>query len=380
MTTMVCPVCSSPVVLNKLFSELPRVTSDSRPWPAGGEIACCSACGFVHKPSTRSLLEESDKIYSTYQMYELADGADQPIFDASGEAAPRSKRIVEFLATRPDLPSSGSLIDVGCGSGTALKVVSDALPNWILSGNDLTDAPRAELSKLPKFDRFYAGSLEEPLGVFDVVCLLHSLGHIERPVAEVMKLAFDMLSAEGHLLVATPDLETSPFDILIADNRSHFAAATLAYLATSAGFSIDFLSNSELPKELTLWAHKGQAPEPKTVPDPAAGNHLLEQNISWLAALLSSARQVRKESPKFGLFGTAISGTWLYGALDRQVDFFVDEDPNRIGKCIGESPILSPDQVPHDAKVYVPLAPPIADAVAKRFPAHGFVRPPAFFG
>jgi hypothetical protein len=62
----------------------------------------------------------------------------------------------------------------------------------------------------------------------------------------------------------------------------------------------------------------------------------------------------------FGLFGTAISGMWVYGALRDKVSFFVDEDPSRVGNSFEGLPILSPSQAPAGITVFVPLLPKVA--------------------
>ena len=76
--------------------------------------------------------------------------------------------------------------------------------------------------------------------------------------------------------------------------------------------------------------------------------------------------QAVARSPKFGIFGTAISATWLDAQTDRAAQFFVDEDQNRIGKSHLGRPILAPAGVPSGATVFVPLPDPLAAQVAGR--------------
>jgi hypothetical protein len=94
---------------------------------------------------------------------------------------------------------------------------------------------------------------------------------------------------------------------------------------------------------------------------------MVERNLSWLAAQLSRAREIARNSRRFGIFGSSNSSTWLAGALMKDVAFFVDEDLSRVGRTHLERPIIHPTQVDERADVFVPLIPNVAKRVAKRY-------------
>jgi hypothetical protein len=101
--------------------------------------------------------------------------------------------------------------------------------------------------------------------------------------------------------------------------------------------------------------------------------------VSWLTQVLNFARELAESSP-IGIFGTSISGMWLFGPLREAVSFFVDEDPSRIGRDVAGRPILSPLDAPSGATVLVPLLPAVAARIGERYagaPAH-FVPIPAY--
>ncbi len=105
---------------------------------------------------------------------------------------------------------------------------------------------------------------------------------------------------------------------------------------------------------------------------PGDGTRVLEattSNVRWLAGLISRAQEAAAESATFGIFGTSIAGTWLGSALADKVAFFVDEDPNRIGREFMGKPILGPDAIPVGASVYLALAPVLAKEIGKRLAA-----------
>jgi hypothetical protein len=61
---------------------------------------------------------------------------------------------------------------------------------------------------------------------------------------------------------------------------------------------------------------------------------------------------------------------WLYGEVEGKVDFFLDEDANRIGATLFERPILRPQDRPQ-ANLFIALAPAVAREVAGRLAADG---------
>jgi hypothetical protein len=91
--------------------------------------------------------------------------------------------------------------------------------------------------------------------------------------------------------------------------------------------------------------------------------------VRWLEAMARNARAVASDG-RFGIFGTSIAGVWLYGEVDGKVDFFLDEDANRIGARLFDRPILRPHDRP-DANLFVALAPSVARDVASRLSADG---------
>ena len=86
-------------------------------------------------------------------------------------------------------------------------------------------------------------------------------------------------------------------------------------------------------------------------------------HLCWLQLLLKQAMAI---DGKVGIFGTSISATWLADALGSRVDFFVDEDPNRIGRIHLECPIFAIEQAPIDLPVLMPMRRDIAQAIKQR--------------
>ena len=88
------------------------------------------------------------------------------------------------------------------------------------------------------------------------------------------------------------------------------------------------------------------------------------RRVEWLGSVATWANTLSiKGRP--GIFGTSIAATWLLGERP-DVEFFVDEDPSRIGQEHQGRPILGPADVPSGSGVLVALPPALAAAVAGR--------------
>jgi len=382
MKEFACLVCEN-LALEPVpgFEALPRVTSDCKPFERGGRLFVCDHCGAIQKTPDAMWLSEIDRIYRGYEIYQLSQGTEQLIFSGDGAATPRSNLLVDFMMAHAKLPSIGRLIDIGCGNGAALANFSAALPRWELYGSELSDKGAEGLKRLQNFKQLFTVLAGQIPGTFDLVSMIHSLEHMRSPSAALAEAA-ELLTGEGALLVEVPDVETSPFDLVVVDHLMHFSVNTLNHLAHRCDLRPSFLSNTMLPKEITLLANKGG--RDLVLPPAAAerGKEIAEGTVRWLGEIVSTATAMADTGAPFGIFGTSISGMWLYGSLSHRVDFFVDEDTTRIGRKYEGKPILSPQEAPAGSNVYIPLAPSIARQVLDRLSAERarFVTPPLFAG
>src|SRR6266700_3288895 len=94
-----CQICGNSSLSEfARFRDLHRVTSDSRPWAAGGRIAVCRECSAVQKLVEEDWLDEISQIYRSYTIYHQAGGKEQPIFAGNGAAPqPRSRSLIKYL-------------------------------------------------------------------------------------------------------------------------------------------------------------------------------------------------------------------------------------------------------------------------------------------
>jgi SAM-dependent methyltransferase len=339
----------------------------------------------VQKPASEDWLREATEIYAGYEIYIQGGGVEQSSFDpTSGVSTARSQKIVSWLTTSAVLPESGNLLDVGCGNGAFLRAFGARYPRWQMTGLELDDKYQVVIKAIPGVKRLHVGSLENLDDRFDLIVLIHTLEHIPDPVA-FLKMTSGKLYRGGRLLIEVPDLETSPFDLLIADHCTHFTTETLHAVVAFAGFDIASLAIEFLPKELSLLAQwPGQNKTsieqsfilPESKQSLEKGEKIANFHIAWLQNLL---QQGQKSPANVGIFGTSISASWLAASLGEKVTFFVDEDSNRVGSTHMGRPIFDAISAPRHSPILMPLRPDIAVSIANRFANHGhkFVPPPS---
>ena len=357
-----CHVCGGSAPILDAATNLCCVTSDCRPWPVKAELAVCHTCGLTQKRITPSWSQEIDIIYGSYTMYPQAGGKEQASFQSdTGAAQARSQRIMEAITSLSLLPEQGAMLDVGCGNGNMIRSFKDAYPQWALAGHEW-DARHADIVRaIPNVTSFFTSFPDDRIDCFDLISMVHVLEHIVDPATYLRKLT-SLLRADGLLLIEVPNLRRNPYDLTIFDHCSHFTASSLRRLLLQAGLQIKWLSEDIVSKELTVLCSVGTSePEPVTSEELS----ISEECVVWLENLIERAKEINSKN-SLGIFGTSIGASWIVSELGRPPDFFLDEDPNRIGKYHLNKPILALDETPQNASIVIPLTTESAAPVSAR--------------
>lgn len=370
-----CRVCGS-FALREVadYSELYRVTSDCKPFDPGGRLVICQECGAVQKPSDQKWLDETSDIYANYSAYFQSDGIEQAVFDAnSGEPSLRSEVVLDKMSTLIEIPKSGDLIDIGCGSGAFLASFSGKIDGWNLFGQDLTENHLSHLKSIYNFQKLYTCDIQEITKKFDLVSMVHVLEHIPNPVS-ALKTAKKLLKPNGAILIQVPNCRITPLDLLVADHASHFTIRDFKQMLAHAGLNALTISDQWVTKELSIVAVASDFDElsiEQTPPDQITEtNAFVEKQVAWLKSTVEIAKREADQKEAFGIFGTSVAAIWLYGQLGKKIAYFVDEDENRIGKSLHGLPVYDPRDVPKNGTVFLALIPSVAKMVAAKMEKH----------
>ena len=367
---MNCLGCDMPLTgIIKNYESLNRISSDSKLFGTGGQLAQCKLCGTVQKPIDATWQAECDSIYNSYDSCSGSGGIEQSVRGGAvtgGRFAPRSDLILEGLLSRGGLPCSGRLLDYGCGRGPTARAAFRFFPGWRVDGYDLDRRAEAELNSIENFDTLFSGSPNETLnqmiksGVrYDLITLVHVLEHIPHGHKALSKLG-QLLAPGGQILVQVPNRISNPFDLLIADHTVHFDPSSLFRVIQRSSLSVHFLSENWIRKELTVLAGYG-----KGIPQPVSMQTSASIQVTWLEQVGRLCRDTAALG-SWGIFGTSNVASWIKREAGVQPDFYIDEDVAKQGQRIDGVEILMPEQVPEGANVLMAMAPSVAESVMKR--------------
>lgn len=364
-----CHQCSSTDVrIVAGVESFTPVSSDIRIVPGSLQIAVCGRCGLLQKLVTDGWRADIERIYDQYDLNHQSGGADPVVFNSVYGPGPRAAILVRHLADLHNLPSRGSVLDIGCANGNILRSLSSLRPDWKLYGMERSVRWRSAVSSIAGFDGFFTALDELGDRRFDLIVMSHVLEHIPGPAAFLRRL-LQHLSEAGSLFVAVPDIRQNPIDLFVLDHCSHFDETSLDDVLRAGGFTPVSIDAGILGKEIVAASRVAGDGDAK----PPIGNGFLmppatvaEKYVALCADVMRCARELRANCPRFGIMGTSTAAAWLAGELKLAVDFFVDEDPQRIGHAAFGKPIHSLASISAGACVFIPMSNRTAEAIIAR--------------
>jgi SAM-dependent methyltransferase len=369
-TPDVCHVCGTSDLrrIPAIEGFLP-VSSDIRVVPGRLSLALCRQCGVLQKIATREWRSAVQEVYAAYAINHQGNGADPYIFKSLYGPGPRAAILAAYLSRALACPPEGELLDIGCANGNFLARFGEACPRWSLFGLEHSRHWRPTVLSLPGVRGFFSDLAELEGQRFDVIVMSHVLEHIPDPVAYLGQLR-GHLKDGGMLFIAVPDIRQNPVDLLVIDHCSHFDPSTLGRVLRRGGFLPEILRTDILGKEILAISRPAAAPrgDGATCKDPFSMplDTVAEKYLSLCSDLVEQARTLRQQHDSFGIMGTSTAAAWITGELAMGSDFYVEEDPQRIGRTAFGKPILSLDQVPPGACVFIPMSSLTAQGIIAR--------------
>jgi len=362
-----CVICGSELNLVKDYTLLKSVTSDCKPYNNISEMGVCSNCGHVQKFVTPKYMEEVNEIYRNYEVFKLSSGVEQIIFSGSQQSS-RSTMIADWIKQNLSLSSQSSILDYGCGDGSALCSFTEVFPETKLYGYDIFEIDRPKTQSLANFKEMIVGPELETHLKFDLITFIHCLEHVEKP-KEVLKSIHQRLSVGGHVFIEVPNLFVADYDILVADHVSHFDPAIIRKLLETCGFEIVDLTVELVTKEISVLARKVNNFQNLDFRDykrvelnRKRVEFMIKKNLTTVAV----AKDMLNIYSNVGIFGSSNSAMWLWGELQKATRLFVDEDVNKHQKN-SNFEIIGPEDVPNNFIIMVPLVDDIAALVVKKY-------------
>lgn len=214
-----CPVCKSTERIFYLAKyEIP--------------IFCCNTCelkyaGF-HPKNFGDVYSDPDYLDQTLKAY-----------DESREYR-KTRFGIERVGLIKKYVKSGSLLDVGCGTGWFIESASK---DFSCVGVEYSDDIRAWLQAKLQIDSYQ--SMDKVPGKFDVITAFDVIEHVPDPV-EFLNQIYNLLSDQGLVLIFTPFADSVAFlagginnNLICPPQHLHyFNEKSFEYLANLTGFEI----------------------------------------------------------------------------------------------------------------------------------------------
>jgi SAM-dependent methyltransferase len=347
-----CALCSGDrlEILQESANLCAGVTSDSKPWPRFGSLAVCEDCGHVQQVMDEMWRRDVGEIYASYCVHPAQGGEEQQLFAGDGQARSRALAVARALADLCGLGPEGSILDVGCGTGSFLMRFAELRPSWRLFGQEIGQQYENSYSLAPCVERCYA-TLEQCDRQFDLITMNDVLEHLPTPRATLETLR-QLLKPNGLLFARSPLFTVNPFDLGIFDHCSHFLPATLHWLLAHAGLvPVPLAGRPWLGKEIGFVARAASAlPSSETATAVRQARQTATQGLAWLGKIPGIF--AGPERPD-GIYGTSVAATLSYGLSGAHCDFFVDEDEHRQAVPHLGRQVIRPEDIAPGARVFL---------------------------
>ena len=231
----ICPLCGKDDIEVHIDAKGATLAAEalgsSRTTVAHGKVLRCRACQFVFS-EFRPADEELHTLYREMNpsVYEK-------------EAPGRLKTAQRHLKKISKYVTSGSLVDIGCASGSFLKVAADS--GWKVTGVEPSEVLAGHAKELLQGrGEVYCATLQEaslPRASFDVLTLWDVLEHVTDPLGFLTSCA-QLIKPGGYLFANLPDISSlqarlmgERWPLLLAEHLNYFDRNTLTRCGEQAG-------------------------------------------------------------------------------------------------------------------------------------------------
>lgn len=305
-----------------LFRHLDFTTIKSK-----GVLHRCAHCHMVFNPMSTSEAESTEAVFSG-ETYAQCQTMTHRLYSKDHDKLVTRTFLQALLFQRllPATNKTPSILDIGCFDGELLCEIQKIYPQANLHGYDINPHLKLRFPTEPQF-HFWSSNLAHINHKFDLISISGSLvympdlpqlfGHIKR-----------LLKPNGLVFVQTVDLSKSAYAILLGDQQTHYTNQTLHNLFSQFGFAWQALESSWAPKEITGIARQQTTLRPTIQPD----THIFD-SVEELKRVAQKAKKVADAGPT-AVLGTSAAAAFVHSEIDKHLLFFVDENPDRLGKNV----------------------------------------------
>jgi len=360
--TAQCPVCES-THLSDIYPSFSGtcITSDMMVLrEASLDNRLCKGCGLIFNAGgTRGRAEAFYK--DSYNL--MMKSPDAAIQSFSGPAPiSQAERTHQILREMTNLPTDGSVLEIGAGKGDFLGHFLEESRDWRAAAFEPSSAFDVLQKRFPAalLRRCDYKDFDAEAATFDLIVALGVLEHVENPL-DMLKWAHRRLKDAGLFYIRVPNFAKNPNDLFCADHLSKLTLHTLESLAHAAGF--DVVSSKEAGVPIFVLLRKIAAPKPHAVNVAELNQHTVDQNATVARSAMDAIDRCRKAADAsgepFAIFGLGSSGLFapFYLGFDAgKIAAYLDENRSTWGSGLNGRPVGGLDKIKELGIRHVALA------------------------
>ncbi len=348
-----CPLCAGESVE---ITSIPYTLFEHRefePMDCGpGEFGWCRTCGIVFRRGDDKVLAGIDEIYCHS---DYVNRPEQPRATHTSEFdTAKTMAFLQAEMLTPRLPRrQAAILDIGCFDGRLLHEFASRCGDAYLCGFDVSEETHPRFPAGENF-RFVSQSISDVTGCFDLIILSHSIQYI-RDIPTLFDEIRRLLRPDGMLFVQVPDLSLRPTILLLGDAHYHFTPSIIFNVFSRFGFSCSFPDNRWFPRDvLAIGEVVAEGDGGRVCGEDCQDGSLLKKTLDHLDAISKKLERL-SDGPRLGVLGTTIDAAFVSNLLGPRVDFFVEENQDKIGKTFHGKPVLPLESVDMSDHVILPM-------------------------
>lgn len=367
MVVKICNVCSYSE-LNLVYQSKDNfsLTTMNKIVPGRTSVYFCERCGHLQTDELKNLnnyyaneYEINLKHEDDDQLYGIVNG--QPVYRAAHQA--------KILMKKVKFKEGMKVLDYGCAKSQTLKILLEQNNNIDPFMFDVTDKYIPYWKKFPKAAKW---STHKPNpewnGTMDLILSFYALEHVadlHEAISNIKKL----LKPGGIFYFLVPNVYKNVADFIVADHINHFSQNSLNTMLLQNGFIDINVDADSHESAFVVCAKLKQKKSGERVVFANIDDVLIQKSkdaISqmadyWLDVI--DRIQIFEKSIKderFVIYGAGFYGNFIAKVIMKPENIicFIDQNKNLKNTKICNRPVLSPENIPAEAKhVFVGMNP-----------------------
>lgn len=253
--------------------------------------------------------------------------------------------------------SNPEILDIGCFDAKLLREFALRCPDAELFGFEVSPKYEKYFPKDPRF-HYFSGSLGSINESFDAITISNVLLYVSE-LSDFMIELKRLLKPGGIIFVECPDIDKNPCTILYGDLSSYFNLDLLTNLFSIFGFIFTPCDNEWAPRSIAGFATLSSNPP------LIRENRQIFECLNYLEAMKKSLGEIKYKS-NIKILGTTMNAATVYNLINGQVDFFIDENPNKINTSFYGKPVYHPKALKDEDIIIIPYG-KTSEAIKNKF-------------